>query len=141
MHTDPHSTSSNKEGYEKRDAQVKPILIFCLILCVTAVVVQVGLYVYYKLLAAHETKQDAPSIYVRDDRWHAPDVTLEVHPSREYEQMREEEEILLNNYQWRDPEHERVSIPVSKAMEIMLKKGFPVRSENAAPPQQERTAS
>ncbi len=64
-----------------------------------------------------------------DARSLPPEPRLQASPRLDMREMRQAEEQVLDGYSWVDADHGIVRIPVSRAMEILVQKGFPVRSE------------
>ena len=61
-----------------------------------------------------------------------PAPRLSVRPVEELKKHEAEEKAQLNNYGWVDQNAGTVHIPIERAMELSLEKGFPVRSNPAA---------
>jgi hypothetical protein len=57
----------------------------------------------------------------------APRITDQ--PMIELQQLREQEDRVLGTYGWADKKNGVVRIPVQRAMELQLERGFPVRQE------------
>lgn len=58
-----------------------------------------------------------------------PEPRLQVAPSVELEKLRKEEEERLKSYGWVDRKERIVHIPIDKAVEVLLERGLPVRSQ------------
>jgi hypothetical protein len=61
----------------------------------------------------------------------APTPSLQTQPFRDISMLREQEARQLQSYGWVDKEGGVARIPVERAMEIMMQRGFPVRAEGA----------
>jgi hypothetical protein len=61
-----------------------------------------------------------------------PTPALQTQPFKDLYMLREEEAKKLQSYGWVDKEGGVTRIPVDRAMEVMLQRGFPVRTD--APP-------
>jgi hypothetical protein len=61
-----------------------------------------------------------------------PTPSLQTQPFRDVYMMRDEEAKQLQSYGWVDQEGGVARIPIDKAMEVMIQRGFPARPE--APP-------
>jgi len=55
-----------------------------------------------------------------------PEPRLQSNPVEEYQQIRAEEERVMNHYAWVDPDKGTVRIPVDRAMDLIAQKGLPV---------------
>lgn len=56
-----------------------------------------------------------------------PEPRIEEHPEMELKRLREREDRLLSTYGWTDRKAGIVRIPIDRAMELQLQRGFPVR--------------
>jgi hypothetical protein len=61
-----------------------------------------------------------------------PTPSLQTQPFRDIYMMRDEEAKKLQSYGWVDQEGGVARIPVDRAMELMLQRGFPARPDAAA---------
>jgi hypothetical protein len=52
-------------------------------------------------------------------------------PRVELRQLRNDEEVILNNYGWIDPNKGTVRIPIDQAIDIVAKKGLPSKPSPA----------
>lgn len=127
MHNDHDPKDQREHLYETTDAKAKPILYYGIALLLLTLVSLVLMWFFYAALDKYETSQDTPSFFVKDERWQAPDIQLETHPSKERQEYAKEQEELQSSYGWIDPANEIVRVPVERAVEIALEKGFPVR--------------
>jgi hypothetical protein len=126
----PHSSlSKSSVGHESRDADIRPILLtgFGLALCV----VVVGLIVYgtFRYLATHPATSVQPNPMAVFDSQIPPAPRIEEHPAIEIQQLLAEEEQTLSTYGWMDKNKGVVRIPIDRAMELQLRRGFPTRKE------------
>jgi len=53
---------------------------------------------------------------------------VEEHPQLELQQLRTQEDQTLSTYGWVDKKEGIVRIPIERAMELQLQRGFPVRA-------------
>jgi hypothetical protein len=60
-----------------------------------------------------------------------PTPSLQTQPFRDVYLLRDEEAKKLQSYGWVDQEGGVARIPIDKAMEMMMQRGFPVRAEGA----------
>ena len=61
----------------------------------------------------------------------APTPSLQTQPFRDVYLLRDDEAKKLQSYGWVDQEGGVARIPIDKAMEVMMQRGFPVRAEGA----------
>ncbi len=61
----------------------------------------------------------------------APTPSLQTQPFRDVYLLRDEEAKKLGSYGWVDKDGGIARLPIDRAMEIMMQRGFPVRAEGA----------
>ncbi len=111
--------------HEHRDPSVGPILWTIVGLAFGVMLVAVGMYGLYWYLAGERVTVVNPMANVEPQVPPAP--RLEEHPAVEIQTLRSEEERLLSTYGWSDKEKGVVRVPIDKAMELELSRGFPVK--------------
>ncbi len=85
-----------------------------------------GIFVY---LAAHPTST-APSNPMSATAPQVPPAArLEEHPAVQFQDLRTKEDSVLLTYGWSDRQAGTVRVPIDRAMELMLQRGFPTRQE------------
>ena len=62
-----------------------------------------------------------------------PTPSLQTQPFKDIYMLREDEAKKLQSYGWIDQDGGVVRIPVDRAMEVMLQRGYPVRTDGANP--------
>jgi hypothetical protein len=62
-----------------------------------------------------------------------PTPSLQTQPFKDIYMLREDEAKRLKSYGWVDKDGGVARIPVDRAMELMLQRGFPVRTDAATP--------
>lgn len=126
---DHSHTPNGRDGFEATDAKPMPLIIFTVGLTVLCVISFLLMALMFKLMANHEQAADKPSGYVRDSRWQAPSIQLEVHPSRLREELQKLEHEQLTTYAWIDEAAGKARIPVERAIQILARKGLPHRTD------------
>jgi hypothetical protein len=119
-------------GHEVKDASVHPIVITGAALAV--VVALVGLIVYgmFRYLASRPVSRGVSNPMAETNQQQVPpEPRVDDHPQMELQQLRDEEDHLLSTYGWVDKEKGIVRIPIDRAMELQLRRGFPVRKPGA----------
>lgn len=58
-----------------------------------------------------------------------PEPRIEEHPANDLDALHSHEEHILSTYGWTDKKAGIVRIPIDRAMELQLERGFPVRRE------------
>jgi hypothetical protein len=128
----PIPEESLQLGYEVRDADVKAILWFGLILAVVLVVVAVIIGLLYGFLGIRYVERASPPPPLLEEaQGLPPQPRLQRDPVEDMEQMQAENEAVLNSYGWVDEEAGIVHIPIERAMELTLERGLPTRPEDS----------
>jgi hypothetical protein len=153
MNNDPHNPNSTGHGsYERRDIGIAGVLYFLAALLVAGVFVHfivTGLYHY--LDHRYETEQPPVSPLVKSqaqDTRHIPPQyngdydkylkenfpapQLEVNERTELNDERLREENTLNTYDYVDKNAGTIHIPIDRAMDLLVQRGLPVRSQSAS---------
>jgi hypothetical protein len=113
--------------HERKDLNVRVVAWFGAGLLVVAVLVHlvVGAQLFSYERAAK--RADPPPHPLASSPELPPPPRLEVAPRAALEALRREEDALLESYGWVDRSQGRARIPISRAMELLEKRGFPVR--------------
>ncbi len=115
-------------GHETTDANIRPIVLTGVALAMVAAIVlgiSVGLFRFF--VARPAPAPPNPMASANDLLPPAPHI--EDHPATELQQLRQEEDRVLSNYGWVDKKNGAVRIPIDRAIELQLQRGFPVRKE------------
>lgn len=123
------------KGYEKRDASAPWIFGIVAFLLIS------GLIMHFVLAGVMERLQKTPAPSDRltgvrrsgETAAQARNVPhLQLSPSEDLKTFRYREETELNTYGWIDHTNGVVRIPISRAMDLLLERGLPVRSQTNA---------
>jgi|SRR5665213_237975 len=122
-----HLPSSS--GHETRDAGVRPIVLTGAVLAV--VIGMVGLIVYgtFSYLAKHRATAAQSNPMSVGDSQIPPEPRIEEHPAIAIQELHAQEDKTLSTYGWTDKKTGVVRIPIDRAMELQLMRGFPTRKE------------
>jgi hypothetical protein len=140
----PESTTGHGD-YERTDLKTSGILYFLLTIVVVGVICLVGLRGVFDFLD-HREKASQPPVnplltnMPTETRHIAPeypqsvfpDPRLEVDERGQLNSIRLGEENTLNSYGWVDKKAGTVRIPIERAMDLLVQRGLPVRSQGAA---------
>jgi hypothetical protein len=119
----------NSGGHEGRDAGVLPIVLTGLGLALTVVIVGVIVYGTFHYLATHSVTSFQASPMTVFDSQIPPVPRIEEHPAIEIQQLHAQEDQTLSTYGWVDKGKGMVRIPLARAMELQMERGFPTRKE------------
>jgi hypothetical protein len=129
--TDPESNPT--VAHEHTDADAHAITRFGIGLAFILVVSQLLLWWVFHHFSERETKlsphvsamikAQAPTLPPEPRlQGNAP---LDLHPRLDLQQMRREEDDVLNHYAWIDPDHGVVRLPIERALELISLNGLP----------------
>jgi hypothetical protein len=128
-------------GYEKRDVNARAISYSILLLLAIVVVSLVTMRWLFDYFSATQTLGPTASPFT-DVRQLPPEPRLQVQPVEDLNKVRQEQENMLNSYGWTDRATGKVRIPIDRAMDMIIERGLPTRSntppaESAAKEQKE----
>lgn len=118
--------------HETREANIKNVMIFgagLLILIAFGLVASVGVFHYF---AGRQTL-GPPASPFEDVRTLPPVPRLQVAPEQDLGRYLADQEQELTTYGWADRQSGAVRIPIDRAMDLLLKKGLPVRGAGSQP--------
>lgn len=118
--------------HEESSVQVKPVLIFALMLVIVSVATFMTVRFLLDYFNVNQTRTEAPLSPFADPQPLPPMPRLQVSSGQDLRELRAAEDKVLNGYRWVDKQAGIVGIPVNQAMEILAKKGLPVRDEAKA---------
>ena len=119
----------NSAGHETEDAAIRPILLTGLGLAVALGLIGligIGMFQYLKTYTAIDARENPMAAGAKQL---PPEPRLEDHPTIAIQQLRAQEDRSLSSYGWADKQTGRVRIPIDRAMELHLERGFPVKKE------------
>jgi hypothetical protein len=116
-------------GHETRDASVRMIVGVLVLLAVGAGLVCAFVYGVFVYLSDHPLTTTPPNPLVETAREQfPPQPRLQEHPAIELQQLRGEEDQILNTYGWTDKKAGIVRIPIDRAMELAMQRGFATKA-------------
>jgi hypothetical protein len=118
-------------GYEHKDADVRLIVYSTLGLIAGMVIVFLIVLGIFRVMQKEMPREPRISAIVNPNRI-PPEPRLQPHPANELQALRRHEDDVLNHYGWVDQKAGVVRIPVDRAMDILARRGFPVKSEQIA---------
>jgi hypothetical protein len=125
-----HGVGDNPQvSFERRDVDIVQITGFgigLLIAFMVSVVAMWGLFEYFKVREDKVNPPNPPAM-MSEKQTLPPAPRLQPEPIKELNQMHANEELLLNSYGWVDQANGVVHIPIDQAIDIVAKKGLPVK--------------
>jgi hypothetical protein len=127
-HLGPPASGQNTTGHEGSDASIPGIVLTGAGLAVTAVLVFALVSGIFWYLADHPLTAPRPNPMAETNQQQfPPQPRLEVHPTIEMQELRSDEDRILSTYGWTDKEKGVVRVPIDRAMELQLERGFPTK--------------
>jgi hypothetical protein len=125
-------------GHETSDASVRLIVIVLAFLAAGTAVVGFLVYGIFVYLADHPLRTSPPNPLAETARQQFPPAPrLAVQPALELHDLHAEEDSLLSTYGWTNKNAGIVRIPIDRAMDLAMQRGFvtkaPASPTKAAP--------
>jgi len=122
--------------HEDKDINVRAIATFAVVLAGIVGLSYVAMWALERGLIARDRAMDRPvSAFRAEAPPLPPEPRLQAKPRADMAAMRAEEQRLLSSYGWTEDGH--VRIPIDRAIELVARRGLPVRegaAAQAAPP-------
>jgi hypothetical protein len=116
-------------GHETRDANPRGLAFFGGCMAVVLFMVSLSMWLLFNFFAGHQKLGPPASPFAQGQPMPAPDVPrLQVTPREDLERSLGQQSHTLNSYAWVDQKSGVVRIPISRAMDLLLQRGLPVRS-------------
>jgi len=132
MEHSEHIEPIEQTGHEVEDAHVLPVVVTLAGLAVGAMLVALLVYGIFRYLADHPLSEMPPNPMAETATQQFPPAPrLEEHPAIEMQELNAQEDKILSTYGWTDKPLGIVRIPIDQAMELQLKRGFPLKKEAA----------
>ena len=120
----------NSIGHETDTGNVRAVGITAVALAVGIAMVLILVAGIFQYLDHHPAVVLPENPLAETDRQQfPPEPRLEEHPAGDIETLHTQEEQTLSTYGWMDKKAGIVRIPIDRAMELQLERGFPVRRE------------
>jgi hypothetical protein len=113
--------------YEPTDVNARALTRFGLSMAALIVVFLFGLWGMFEHLKNRAAKLGlplSPTAMVNAQK-QPPEPRLQRYPARDMRDMRADEDRILNQYAWIDPDKGIVRIPVDRAMDLIAQRGLP----------------
>ena len=121
----PHGAAATSPGYETRDANVRGVFGFLVVLGIVLVFTGIICWGMFKYFSATRASLTSPSPF-SDTRQLPTGPQLQVNPRQDLLKFRQQQERSLESYSWENKEDGTVRIPIERAMDMLLKQGLPV---------------
>ena len=129
----PHNTAPAAQGFETRDANVRGVFTFLIILAIVLVVSGLVCWGMFHFFSAHEMNEPATDSPFSGARQLPLGPQLQVNPREDWLKFREEQQKSLETYDWVNRSAGTARVPIEEAMQLLVKKGVPVQGQSPAP--------
>src|SRR5687767_2746859 len=126
-----HSAESPDVGHETTDVNIRAIFGFGIGLAITTMAVGLAVWLLFQYFTAREARTvftEYP-LAVQEPR-QPPEPRLQTNPRQDFNDLRAREDQVLSSYGWVDKDKGVVRIPIERAMQLIVDRGLPTRSES-----------
>jgi hypothetical protein len=118
--------------HEESDVNVRGVLGFAAGLLVTAVLIQLMVWLLFVYFNRREAARVAPEypLAAGEQTRVPPEPRLQTDPREDLRVLRAREDAVLNSYGWVDKTAGVVRIPIDQAIKLTVQRGLPVRQGN-----------
>ena len=125
-------TKHTSIGHEVADASVRGIVYAAIGLAIGTALSGLIVYGIFQYLANHPLSTAPENPMAETDRQQFPPAPrIEDRPAIEVKDLHSDEDKILSTYGWTDKKNGVVRIPIDRAIELQLERGFPTRREAA----------
>jgi hypothetical protein len=126
-----HDAPTISPRYETRDANVRGVFTFLVILSLVLIFTALLSWGMFKYFSAAQGNR-VPASPFAGARQLPAGPQLQVNPRQDLLRFRAEQEYSLESYSWENKEDGTVRVPIERAMELLLQKGLPVAPTGAS---------
>lgn len=120
-----------KRGYEDSSVSVKQLFAFAMGIVAMVLVGVLVSALTFKFFVRHTPMGPSASPFEKEDaRDMPPDLRLQTKAPEDLKNYRDSQDKILAGYGWVDSKAGVVRIPVDRAMELLLQKGYPSRGSS-----------
>lgn len=120
-----HGAPAASPGYETRDANVRGVFGFLVVLGLVLVFTALVCWGLFKYFSAGHANREPASPFA-ETRQLPSGPQLQVNPREDFLRFRAQQEQSLESYAWESRDDGTVRVPIERAMELLLQKGLPV---------------
>ncbi len=119
----------DSRAYESSEVRIRPLIAAGILLAVIVTISTLLMSGMFNFFASRNAAQHPAASPMADSRKPPSGPLLQPDPSKELADARAHEEALIGRYTWVERDSGIVRIPVEKAMELLAKRGLPVRKQ------------
>jgi hypothetical protein len=117
-------------GHETDDANVRAIVLTGITFSLAVAIVLWLVWGMFRYLVHHPIETAPSNPLAETERQQFPQAPrIEEHPAIEMHELRKQEDHVLSTYGWTDKKSGVVRIPIDRAIELQMERGFPVREQ------------
>jgi hypothetical protein len=132
METKHTTPSPQATGHETADANIRWIVVTGAGLVIAAAIALSIVYGIFQFLSTQPATTAPPNPMAETGvQQFPPAPRIEEHPAADIQELHAKEDSLLSTYGWTDKMAGVVRIPIDRAIDLQLQRGFPVRKETA----------
>jgi hypothetical protein len=132
METKHTTPSPEATGHETKDASILGVVLTGVGLAIGAAIALSVVYGIFHFLSTQPVTTAPPNPMAETSvQQFPPAPRVEEHPAVEIQELHAMEDRLLSTYGWTDKVAGVVRIPIDRAIDLELQRGFPVRKEAA----------
>jgi hypothetical protein len=127
-----HDDENPAVHHETSDVNVRGIFVLAVGLVVVTAFFSFLVWVLFEFLQVREATRVVPEypLAATQETRLPPEPRLQTDPRGDLQELRTEEDRLLNSYGWVDKSTGTVRIPIEEAMRLMVQRGLPARQGN-----------
>ena len=126
-----HDDGDHNPGvhHETTDVNISAIILSGVALIVSAVLISFVVWVLFKYFESREARRLAPEypLAATQEIRVPPEPRLQTNPREDLQDLRAQENQILNSYGWIDKNTGVVRIPIDEAMKLVVQRGLPAR--------------
>ena len=126
-----HDDGDHNPGvhHETTDVNISAIILSGVALMVSAVLISFVVWVLFKYFESREARRLAPEypLAATQEIRVPPEPRLQTNPREDLQDLRAQENQILNSYGWIDKNTGVVRIPIDEAMKLVVQRGLPAR--------------
>jgi hypothetical protein len=140
MHEPQKGSEHPRRGYEDSDVSTGRLFAFAAGVAGLVILGVLGSALVFRFFVRQQSL-GPPASPFEDVRQLPPEPRLQTTAPQDLKRYRAEQDKILGSYGWVDPQAGIVRIPIQRAMEMLLEKGYPVRGSSPAAVTRERESA
>ena len=132
---EPPSPAAEERGYEPTDVSVRLVLLTVFVGVLLVVLAAAALFGLQRLYATLDPVSPEPPLSPLERLTpEPPPPQIQAEPAEDLATYLAREQAILESYAWRDEEAGIARIPIGRAMQLLVERGWPQPAEGLPPP-------